>query len=306
MQIRQLLSFISVARTKNMAQTAVALNYSHSTIYGHLEALEKEFHTKLYSRTSHGIELTSQGEVFLNYAKQFIALYQEASQVLTGQRQNKILIGASETGDICIMHQVFHEYVQRMPNVEIEYVKMTTETLISKLLSNTCDLAVICEFNFHPETVCTQYLGTIPLIFVMSAELDWTAASPPKLLGTMAMRVAMQMLQSVGVEFKDYFSAFSNIGDLDTVRQLACYKQGIALLPAMYVAEDLENGTLKQLPFLMEEIPLDVYMTTLPKKPVGPYTQRLIDLTFEIFNPQHKTKNHMLVKNRSSSKDTQP
>ena len=42
MHIKQLISFVTVARNKNMAQTALALNYSHSTIFGHLEALEKE------------------------------------------------------------------------------------------------------------------------------------------------------------------------------------------------------------------------------------------------------------------------
>ena len=55
MQIKQLISFLTVARTKNMAQTALALNYSHSTIFGHLELLEKEYGVKLYLRTSHGI-----------------------------------------------------------------------------------------------------------------------------------------------------------------------------------------------------------------------------------------------------------
>lgn len=61
MHIKQLVSFVTVARTKNMAQTALALNYSHSTIFGHLESLEKEYSTKLYCRTSHGIELTPEG-----------------------------------------------------------------------------------------------------------------------------------------------------------------------------------------------------------------------------------------------------
>ena len=61
MQIKQLVSFVTVARTKNMAQTAQALNYSHSTIFGHLESLEKEYNTKLYCRTPRGIELTPKG-----------------------------------------------------------------------------------------------------------------------------------------------------------------------------------------------------------------------------------------------------
>ena len=106
MHIKQLVSFVTVARTKNMAQTALALNYSHSTIFGHLESLEKEYSTKLYCRTSHGIELTPKGELLLEYAKKILELYDESCATLLDTKQSILRVGATESGDVCFMHEV--------------------------------------------------------------------------------------------------------------------------------------------------------------------------------------------------------
>lgn len=275
------------------------LNYSHSTIYTHLESLEKEFNTKLYIRTSKGIELTAQGETLLQYAKQFVDLYDEALDVLSGIQQTSIRISASETADICFMHELLREYIHRYPNVEIEYTKMTTENALARLASNLCDLSIICEFNFQPEGIFCKYLGTIPLIFVASPLYlpDGTGESQekPKLMGTMRMPVAIQMLQSIGLEFRDHFSALSNIGDLTTIRQLLYYGKGIALLPDMFIKEDLEDGLLSRVPSFMQEVYLDVFLVAPSKKRIGSYTQKLIDLAYDSYNPKHLNEKNIIA-----------
>ncbi len=299
MQLKQLQSFVTVARTKNMAQTAEVLNYSHSTIYAHLESLEKEFNTKLYVRTSHGIELTDKGRKLLSYAKKFMLLYDETYSALSEARQSTLRIGASESGDVCFMHELLREFVRREPQAEIEYVKMTTDVSISKLLSGTCDVSFICEFDFQPEDLYTQYLGTIPLIFVCSpltarsshSEED---AALPTLLGTMKMPVAKKMLASVGLRFNDCFSSLLNIGDLDTIRQMLYYNRGIALLPTIYVEADLAAGELIRVPQLPQELYLDAHVVTASKSRIGSYTGKLIQLAFELFNPQHLTSSHRI------------
>lgn len=297
MQIRQLLTFITVASTKNMAQAAVALNYSHSTIYTHLDSLEKEFSTKLYLRTPRGIELTAQGETLLQYAKQFVDLYDEALSALSGIQQTSIRISASESADVCFMHKLLQEYIHRYPSVEIEYAKMTVESSLARLASNLCDLSIVCEFNFQPEGVFYEYLGTLPLIFVTSPlHLSGSAgeSEKPRLIGTMRSAVAVQMMQSIGQDFNTHFSALSNIGDLDTIKQLLYYSRGVALLPTMYVKKDLEDGRLSRFPSLMQEVYLDMFLVTPSKNRIGHYTQKLIDLAYDSFNPNHLSKHNFL------------
>lgn len=102
MHIKQLVSFVTVARTKNMAQTALALNYSHSTIFGHLESLEKEYSTKLYCRTSHGIELTPKGELLLEYAKKILELYDESCATLLDTKQS--ILRSVQRSPVCLLY----------------------------------------------------------------------------------------------------------------------------------------------------------------------------------------------------------
>lgn len=299
MQLKQLQSFVTVARTKNMAQTAEVLNYSHSTIYAHLESLEKEFNTKLYVRTSHGIELTDKGRKLLSYAKKFMLLYDETYSALSEARQSTLRIGASESSDVCFMHDLLREFVRREPQAEIEYVKMTTDVSVSKLLSGTCDVSIICEFDFQPKDLYAQYLGTMPLIFVCSPLMARSShseedAALPILLGTMKMPVAKKMLASVGLRFNDCFSSLLNIGDLDTIRQMLYYNRGIALLPTIYVEADLAAGKLIRVPQLPQELYLDAHVVTASKSRIGSYTGKLIQLAFELFNPQHLTSSHRI------------
>lgn len=299
MHIKQLISFVTVARTKNMAQTALALNYSHSTIFGHLEALEKEFNTKLYCRTSRGIELTPKGEMLLVYAKQFVELYDEACAALSESKQTRLRVGASESGDVCFMHDILQEYIRIVPTVEIEYVKMTSDVSISKLIAGTCDVAIICEYDFQPEGLYSRYLCTLPLIFVSSlnylSSIEQNSEHPlPALLGTMKLPVAQQMLQSVGLDFHQCFSSLSNIGDLETIKHLLAYNQGVALLPKMYVEPDLKSGTLVQLPYMPQEPCLDTFVVTPSKNRIGPRTKEFIDLTFRQYNPHFLESGNIL------------
>lgn len=299
MHIKQLISFVTVARNKNMAQTALALNYSHSTIFGHLEALEKEYNAKLYCRTAHGIELTHKGEILLEYAKKFVELYDESCAALSEMTQSILRVGASESGDVCFMHELLREYIGTVPAVEIEYAKMTSDISISKLIGGACDMAVICEFNFRPEDLYARYLGTLPLVFVSSPGYlrtmrEQDAPALPTLLGTMKLPVANQMLRSVGLEFSECFSALSNIGDLDTIKQLVLYNRGVALLPKMYVEPEIREGTLIQLPNMKQEPWLDAFIVTPSKHRIGPHTKGLIDLAFQRYNPHFLTEGNLL------------
>lgn len=298
MQLKQLKSFVTVARTKNMAQTAEALNYSHSTIYSHLESLEREFNTKLYIRTSHGIELTEKGVSLVSYAKKFIRLYDETYAALSEVKQTTLRIGSSESGDVCFMHDLLREFIRREPQAEIEYTKMTTDVSISKLLSGTCDVSFICEFAFQPEDLYAQYLGTIPLIFVASPLMADTVSNDkkalPTLLGTIKLPIAQKILESVGLNFSDCFSNLLNVGDLETIRQMLNYNHGIALLPFSYVRAELAAGNLIRLPHLMQEIYLDAYIVTALKHRIGPYTSKLSDLAFELFNPKRLSSKNIL------------
>lgn len=290
MQMKHLTSFVTVAKTRNMAQTALVLNYSHSTIYSHIDVLEKEFGVKLYHRTSHGIELTSQGEIFLQYAEKLLNLYEETHRALSQTTQSTLRIGASEASDFCLMHKLMREFISRANPVEVEYSKMTVDMSLMRLIAGNCDIAFICDFDFTPESVYSEYLCTLKLIFVTGSPVQFEGPELPKLLGTMKMPMAQKIMHSIGLQFDDYFSSLTTIGDLSTIKQLLYYNSGVAMLPEIYAEADLKNGSLLRIPSLMQEVELSVYIVAASKNRIGPYTKELINLAFSLYNPKHLSR----------------
>lgn len=295
MQVKQLISFITAARTKNMAQTALALNYSHSTIYGHIEALEREFHTKLYLRTPHGIELTEQGREFLGYATRFMQLYDETMAAMSAVSQAHLRVGASEASDLCLMHNLLQEFIALYPAIELEYSKLTVDVALSRLSASTCDLAFLSECNYRPEHFYAAYLCTLPLVFVASSTYPFSQqAALPKLVSSNTLPVVRETLQTVGVDFDRQFSSLLVVGDLNTIRHLLLYNRGIAFLPLAYIRRDLEEGTLVRVPHLMQEIYLPTYIVTPSQSRIGPHTQALIDLAFQRYNPRRLPRDNIV------------
>ena len=110
----------------------------------------------------------------------------------------------------------------------------------------------------------------------------------------MKMPVAEQMLQSIELKFDNYFSSLSNIGDLETIKQLLSYNRGVALLPEMYVRADIQSGSLIQFPRIHQVVRLDAFVVTPSKHKIGPITKELIALVFAKYNPNNLDENNIL------------
>ncbi len=74
MELRQLATFVMIAKTKKFNQAAELLSYAQSTITTHIQALEAELGVKLFERFGHYISLTREGKSLLSYAEQILTL----------------------------------------------------------------------------------------------------------------------------------------------------------------------------------------------------------------------------------------
>lgn len=72
MEIRQIYYVLETAKYKNFSKAANALYISQPTISQQIHALEEELHTQLFSRSTHNVALTEEGEIFCKYAEEII------------------------------------------------------------------------------------------------------------------------------------------------------------------------------------------------------------------------------------------
>ncbi|MEB8067866.1 LysR family transcriptional regulator [Mammaliicoccus fleurettii] len=93
MNINFIKTFLVASETKNVSRTASLLNYSQSTVSGHIEKLENELGVLLFHRKKYGIELTNEGLTYIKYAQNIIDSNIEFEKELRGMyKQSESLI----------------------------------------------------------------------------------------------------------------------------------------------------------------------------------------------------------------------
>lgn len=288
MNTTHLKSFLYVSKYNSISKAADKLNYSTSTIYEHLKSLENEVGVTLYNKANRGIYLTENGEIFLEYANKILDIVDDIHRRF--YKSSKTLrITASESSDFFVMKPLMNKFIIKYPDIEIDYTKATTDVAIEKILNGLCDVGVISEPGFSTSKVKCDFLCKLPLSFVASPKhicfkngiVD--SREDNTLLSTMGFTVVSNLLVSKGLLFSDYFSSKKNIGDLQTLKELAYEGIGISLLPTFLVEDDIAQGKLKLIPEFNEEFSSRIYiLTELNNKKVNKSVNNFVQLAHSL------------------------
>lgn len=281
-------SFLYVSKYNSISKAADKLNYSTSTIYEHLKSLENEVGVTLYNKANRGIYLTENGEIFLEYANKILDIVDDIHRRFYKSSET-LRIMASESSDFFVMKPLMDKFIIKYPDIEIDYTKATTDVAIEKILNGLCDVGVISEPGFSTSKVKCDFLCKLPLSFVASPKhicfkngiVD--SREDNTLLSTMGFTVVSNLLVSKGLLFSDYFSSKKNIGDLQTLKELAYEGIGISLLPTSLVEDDIAQGKLKLIPEFNEEFSSRIYiLTELNNKKVNKSVNNFVQLAHSL------------------------
>ena len=74
MNLKQLEAFVKVAEGGSFSKAAKDLILTQPTISAHITSLEKEFDVRLFVRNTKEVNLSDDGKLLYNYAKQIVEL----------------------------------------------------------------------------------------------------------------------------------------------------------------------------------------------------------------------------------------
>lgn len=268
MNTTHLESFVYVAKYNSISKAAQQLNYSSSTVQSHIKALEEEFDTKLYDRTSSGIQLTKNGNLFLKHANQILDITDNLHNIFSSDR-NILRVTASESVNVYLMHSLIQKFIKNYPNIEIEYTKAITPTALNRLRDNLCDLSLIAEPHFEDvEGIKSKFICKLPLSFSTSPKHVCfkqglkTSKEYNTLYCTMALPIILEILNEKNIHFEEYFSSEKNIGDFQMLKDLAYEGHVITLMPTNLIENDLKSNKLRIIPELDCNPAVNIYMLT--------------------------------------------
>lgn len=148
MELRQLTTFIRVAKFQSFSKAAASLGYSQSAVTVQIRLLEEELKVRLFDRMSKRVVLTGQGRQFLESAYSIVQEVNRATLSLAGPEETlrgQLHIGTLESLCSARLPRVVQAFRTQHPGVRIQITTGIPEELILKMERGEVDLIYLLD-----------------------------------------------------------------------------------------------------------------------------------------------------------------
>ena len=281
----QLRALVEVAAEGSFTRAAERLGVSQPTVSGAVAALEARVGAPLVVRARRGVGLTAAGRALLPHAERALVLADEAEaavdRAVAGERL-RLWVAAGEALATYVLPGALARLRARMPSLEAGVVVGDVARVLSALRSGEVDAALLTA-RTAPADIETVGFGRLGMLLVAAA--DTPAPARPLALADLADRVLVvrdrgtvnrrevdQLLEQAGVEPAGRLEACS----LEAVKRCVEAGLGVAVLPDVAVADELQRGALRQLPTRRPILELELRVAWRRGEPAGPAVRALV------------------------------
>jgi DNA-binding transcriptional LysR family regulator len=252
MELSDLMTFATVARTGGITRAADELNTVQSNVTQRVKALEAEIGTPLFERHSRGMTLTGAGRRLLPYAQRMAALLREAVLAARddGEPKGPLSIGSMETTAAVRLPSLLADFHRRFPAVQLSLRTATTADLVAAVLDGTLDGAFVAGPIDHAELIATTaFKEELVLVTAgrwksLAALRAGTSESGPTALVFRTGCTYRQRLEQVFTEFGWPSAARFEFGTLDGMIGCVAADMGVTLLPRAVVERRDLSGSI--------------------------------------------------------------
>ena len=174
--LEQLTIFVAVAERQHVTRAAEALNLTQSAVSGAIQALENRHQVALFHRIGRRIEITPDGEKFLDHARKVLQAAGQATSFLKelkGLESGTIGIHASQTTGTYWLPQRLARFKNRHPNIDIQVTLGNTDQVAAAVISGAAEIGFVEDSLSRPELL-TEQIATDELAIVVGAAHPWS------------------------------------------------------------------------------------------------------------------------------------
>ena len=258
MEITQLEFFLKVVEEGSFSKAAERVYRTQPAVSLAIRRLEEEVGAPLLDRSQKTPALTDVGRVVHDYARRIIALRDQAREAVAEVRalkRGRVRIGANESTSLYLLPDLILRFRERHPNVLVELFRHPSQQLPRGVIDRTLDFALMA---FEPKD---SGLESFPvhkdeLVLVMSPNHRLAARESVSIeeLGEepfLAHNVRAASRQRVVEAFAEHHTTLNitlELSTIETIKRFVQREVGLAIVPRMCVAEEIERGTLATVP----------------------------------------------------------
>lgn len=161
MDIKQLLTMITLSQTLNYQKAAEQLQYAPSTLFKHIQMLEQEVGAQLFGKTGRQLQLTQQGQAFLVHARRMMEEYYLALDSVCAEEklEGAITVGGCEINTAYSLMNLFEGFSRSHAEVRLNMMTSHNAGVPALIRGDMLDIG----FFYTTRPVVVSGLRTIPL-----------------------------------------------------------------------------------------------------------------------------------------------
>lgn len=271
---RQLLTLVTLARTRNFTEAAKDLGLTQSAVSHSLKALERQLDQILIERSGRQMRLTPAGDYLVRESTELLRRMQGMRSRLENLEdwgQGRLRIGATSSCCNWMLPQVLREVKQSFPGCSILVKPDQGHANLERLRHDEVDIVLAVSMRDGTQDLekvdwfSDELLVILPPFHPLAKKERLTALDidheTVHIFGNDSQSdiLIREFLGSNGVRPRE----FIEIGNIEAVKEMVKIGQGIAFLPVWVVQNEIREGSLIACPLEMDPLPRDwsIYWT---------------------------------------------
>ena len=257
--------FYEVAKAGNISKAAKELYISQPAISKAISKLEDSLGLSLFTRSSRGVQLTSEGEILFEHAKEAFDTLSRGEQELKRIQEfdiGHLRIGVSNTLCKYVLLPYLKTFIDQYPHMKVTIESQSTAQTLSRLEQQKLDLGLVAEPSLRKD-----------LAFIPVMDIQDTFVTTPAYLNNLYVRegkdtnifetgniMLLDQSNMTRHHVDDYMSEnhivprqVLEVTTMDLLIEFVKIGLGVAFVIKELVQKELDNGTLVELPL---EIPI--------------------------------------------------
>lgn len=257
MELSQLETFLAVAEEKSFSRAATRLHRTQPAVSQVIRKLEESVGETLFDRAARDGSLTAAGVLLRDYALRLMALRREATSALgelKSLERGRLQLAANEYTCMYLL-PAMDAFRREFPHIHVTVHRMLASHIPDELNLRTFELGVI---SFRPDPAnfrtIAVYGDTLALIVSPKHPLAGAKSVAISQLGeeTFIAHNVMSPLRRKVIEAFQRYRTPLNMGielpTIEAIKRFVAMGNGVALVPRLTVARELETGELVHVP----------------------------------------------------------
>ena len=254
MEIRNLISFVSVCELGSFTKAAESLGYSQSTISFQIKQLEDELDCLLFDRINHTIRLTERGKELLAFAEKITQMTSEFNQSISAELPPEANLHIVTPDSVCqdMMTANYADFYSKYPKISLRFTTADTPEMFNMLDRNEADIMLTLDNYRYKRGYVIAKEERVPMHFVTGAnspcrkegELKFSEiAELPFILterGVSYRRAFDEELAKRSIEIKPILE----LGRTDIITEMLARGIGVSYLPDFATRDGVAQGRL--------------------------------------------------------------